>query len=241
MREIILQSWANSNMAGDAWRWEVYAVFNAGYWSVRGRQVDEITGKVYRVAGAYRLKSARGIKAGIERVFGNESIYFEDVEIDWDEILAAFANEGASIDPNMASQLKAALVRAEKREQALLNPKPTPESRYRDSIDQWIGRSSWPRSNAWGACGITATLDNYRRKRGIAQYVDTYFKAHGRFPVGDHQVNVTLEDERHLVSSSNGFARHIRAPGEIRLPVCFPDEEQKHDGFHQPVSRGLFE
>ena len=90
MREIILQSWANSNMAGDAWRWEVYAVFNAGYWSVRGRQIDEITGKVYRVAGAYRLKS-------------------------------------------------------------------------------------------------------------------------------------------------------IRAPGEIRLPVCFPDEEQKHDGFDQPVSPGLFE
>ena len=148
MREIILQSWTNSNMAGDHWRWEVCAVFNAGRWSVRGRQIDEITGKVYRVAGAYRLKSARGIKAGIERVFRNEPIHFEDVEIDWEQILAVFAKEGASIDPNMASQLKAALVRAEKREQALLNPKPTPESRHRDAIDQWIGRSSWPRSTA---------------------------------------------------------------------------------------------
>ena len=225
MREIILQSWTNSNMAGDHWRWEVCAVFNAGRWSVRGRQIDEITGKVYRVAGAYRLKSARGIKAGIERVFRNEPIHFEDVEIDWEQILAVFAKEGASIDPNMASQLKAALVRAEKREQALLNPKPTPESRHRDAIDQWIGRSSWPRSTAWGAGGITAALDNHRRKRGIAQYVDTYFKAHGRFPVGDHQVNVTLEDERHLVSSSNGFARLIRAPGKVSLPVSFPADE----------------
>jgi len=225
MREIMLQSWTNSNMAGDAWRWEVYAVFNGSLWSIRGRQVDEITEKVYRVAGAYRLKSARGIKAGIERVFRNEPIYFEDVEIDWDEILAAFANEGASINPNMASQLKAALVRAEEREQALLNPKPTPESRYRDSIDQWIERSSWPRSTAWGLCGITAALDNRRRKRGIAQYVDTYFKANDRFPVGDHQVNVTLEDKRHLVSNNDGFARHIMAPGEISLPVCFPAEE----------------
>ncbi len=122
MHEIMLQSWTNSNMAGDQWRWEVCAVFNAGYWSVRDRQVDEITDKVIRVAGAYRLKSARGIKAG------------------------------------------------------------------------------------------------------IVQCVDTYFKAHGRFPVGDHQVDVTLEDERHLVSSTDGFARHIRAPGEISLPVSFPDE-----------------
>jgi len=225
MREIILQSWTNSNMAGDVWRWEVCAVFNAGYWSIRGRQVDEITEKMYRVPGAYRLKSARGIKAGIERVFRNEPIYFEDVEIDWDEILAAFANEGAGIDPNMASQLKAALARAEKREQALLNPKPTPESRYRDAIDQWIGRSSWPRSTAWGACGITAALDNRRRIRGIAQYVDTYFKAHGWFPVGNHQVDVILEDKCHLVSNNDGFARYIQAPGRINLPVSFPAEE----------------
>jgi len=126
----------------------------------------------------------------------------------------------------MASQLRAALVRAEKREQALLNPKPTPESRRRDAIDQWIARSSWPPSTAWGAGGITAALDNHHRhKRGIAQYVDTYFKAHGRFPVGDHQVNVTLEDERHLVSNSDGFARYIRAPGKVSLVVSFPAEE----------------
>jgi hypothetical protein len=224
MREIILQSWANSNMAGDAWRWEVYAVFNAGYWSVRGRQVDEITGKVYRVAGAYRLKSARGIKAGIERVFGNESIYFEDVEIDWDEILAAFANEGASIDPNMASQLKAALVRAEKREQALLNPKPTPESRHRDAIDQWIGRSSWPPSTAWGAGGMARGYDNSRRRRGIFQYVDTYFKTHGRFPVGDHHIDVILEDHAPLISNHDGSARAPQAPCRVNLPVSFPAE-----------------
>jgi len=94
------------------------------------------------VAGAYRLKSAKRIKAGTERVFRNETIYFEDVEIDWEEILTAFAKESANIDPNLASQLKAALKRAEKREYALLNPKPNPESVTRMQSISGLGSNS---------------------------------------------------------------------------------------------------
>ena len=69
-------------MAGGEWNGDVCSLFNAGYWSIRGRQIDEITSNVHRVAGAYRLKSAMGIKAGVEAVFENEPIYFENDEID---------------------------------------------------------------------------------------------------------------------------------------------------------------
>ncbi len=41
MREIMLQNWTNSNMAGEECRRELYPMFNAGYCSIRGRQVNK--------------------------------------------------------------------------------------------------------------------------------------------------------------------------------------------------------
>jgi hypothetical protein len=220
MTEIVLQEWSNSNMAGDEWRWEVNAVSKGEHWSIRARQVDEITGKVYRVAGTYRLKSARGIKAGIERVFENDRIYSEDVDIDWEDIVAAFAK----VDSAMAAALKVELERAAQREEELLNPKETAESRYRDSIDQWIDRTNWPPSNATGAGGIGRAVQNHRRKRAIFQYVDAYFKEHGCFPTGEHDIDVVLEDLSQSVPSSDGIGRAIKASGRIALSVVFPTD-----------------
>lgn len=218
MTEIVLQEWSNSNMAGDEWRWEVYAVSKGNIWSTRARQVDEITGKVYRVAGSYRLKSARGIKAGIERVFENDQIYAEDVEIDWEDIIAAFAK----VDLAMAAALKVELERAAQREEALLNPEETPESRYRDSIDEWIKRTDWPPSYATGAGGMTRAVQNHRRKRAIFQYVDAYFKKHGYFPTGGHDIDIVLEDVSDSIPSADGIGRAILASGRIELSVVFP-------------------
>lgn len=222
MTEIVLQDWSNSNMPGDEWRWEVYAVSKGGLWSIRARQIDEVTDKVYRVAGSYRLKSARGIKAGIERVFEHDQIYAEDVEIDWEDIVAAFAK----VNLAMATALKVELERAAQREEALLNPKETPESRYKDSIDQWISRTSWPPSNLTGAGGIGRAVQNHRRKRAIFQYVDIYFKQHGCFPTGAHNIDVVLEDVSHSVPSSDGIDRAIKASGRIALSVVFPTGAQ---------------
>ena len=220
MTEIVLQEWSNSNMPGDEWRWEVYAVSKGNLWSIRARQIDEITGKVYRVAGTYRLKSARGIKAGIERVFENDQIYCEDVEIDWEDIVAAFAK----VDSAIATALKVELERAAQREEALLNPKETPESRYKDSIDQWIDRTNWPPSNLTGAGGIPRAVQNYRRRRAMFQYVDEYFKQHGCFPTGEHDIDVVLEDLTQSVPGADGILKAMKAPGRIALSVVFPTD-----------------
>ena len=218
MTKIVLQEWSNLNMSGDQWRWEVYAVLKSDLWSIRARQVDDITGKVYRVAGTYRLKSARGIKAGIERVFENDQIYSEDIEIDWDDIVTALAQ----VDSVMAAALKVELERAALKEEALLNPKETPESRYKDSIDQWISQTNWPQSYAPGAGGLVRAVQNYRRQRAIFQYIDAYFKEHGCFPTGGHNIDVELEDASQSVPTSNGIGQKIMASGRIELSVVFP-------------------
>ena len=72
MTEIILQTWSDLNMAGYEWRREVYATSNGTHWSIKARQIDENTGQAYRVRGVYRLKSARGVVAGLDRVFRND-------------------------------------------------------------------------------------------------------------------------------------------------------------------------
>jgi|GEM_PF-6373425 len=100
MTEVLLQTWFDSNMAGDEWRWEVYATSNGTHWSIKARQVDENTGQVYRVRGAYRLKSARGIVAGLDRVFHNDML--GDVGIVWDCIVWGFRQ----VDLKMASAIE---------------------------------------------------------------------------------------------------------------------------------------
>ena len=223
MKEAVLQSWSGCNMAGDEWRWEVFAVHSSGAnWSIRARQIDEITGKVYRIRGSYGLKSARGVKSAIERIFHTDSIFYENIEADWDVILKAIKG----MDPPMALALKKILNAEKKREEEALNPKETPESRYKDSIDQWLSKSSWPSSNATGACGLVRTVQNLRLRRAIAQYIDVYFKRYSRFPIGSHHVDVELEDLRHQMLSSDGIGRAIKAPGRIAISVEFPSVAQ---------------
>lgn len=223
MKETILQSWFGYNMAGDEWRWEVFAVHSSGAnWSIRARQIDEITGKVYRIRGSYGLKSARGVKSAIERLFRTDSIFYENIEADWDVILKAIKG----MDPTMALALKKILKAEKKREEEALNPKETPESRYKDSIDQWLSKSSWPSSNAIGACGLLRTVQNLRLRRAVALYVDVYFKRYGCFPVGSHHVDVVLEDLRHQMSSADGIGMAIKAPGRIEIAVKFPTDAQ---------------
>ena len=223
MKGTILQSWSGFNMAGDEWRWEVFAVLSGGAnWSIRARQIDEITGKVYRIRGSYRLKSARGVKSAIERIFRNDSIFYENIEVEWDVILKAIKG----MDPQMALALKKILKAEKKREEEALNPKETPESRYKDSIDQWLSKSSWPSSNATGACGLLRAVQNHRLRRAVAQYIDVYFKRYGCFPIGPHHVDVVLEDLRHQMLSTDGIGREIKAPGRIAISVEFPSVAQ---------------
>lgn len=223
IKETILQSWSGCNMAGDEWRWEVFAVLSSGEnWSIRARQIDEITGKVYRIRGSYGLKSARGVKSAIERIFLNDAIFYESIEVDWDVILKSIRG----MDPQMAVALKKTLNAEKKREEEVLNPKETPESRYKDSIDQWLSKSSWPSSNATGACGMLRAVQNHRLRRAVAQYIDVYFKRYGCFPIGPHHVDVVLEDLRHQMLSTDGIGREIKAPGRIAISVEFPSVAQ---------------
>lgn len=120
MTEIILQTWFDSNMAGDEWRWEVYATSNGTHWSIKARQIDENMGEVFRVRGAYRLKSAQGVVAGLERIFSNDLL--GDVGIVWDFIVWAFMQ----VNPTMAFAIEDELERADLRESTQLNLKKHP-------------------------------------------------------------------------------------------------------------------
>lgn len=218
MIEIILQTWSDSNMAGYEWRWEVYATSNGTHWSIKARQIDEITGKVYRVRGTYQLKSARGVVAGLYRVFGNEML--SDAGIDWEDVVWAFRQA----DPSMASAIEDELKREDLREQARLNPKPTPESRRRDLINQWIHQSNYPKSDSPSANGMVRVVINGRRHRAVFKYVETYFDEHGCFPTGEHHVDVVLEDLSQSVRPGDGLRRKILEGGRIELNVVFPTD-----------------
>lgn len=213
MTEIVLQQWSNSNMAGDEWRWEVYAMSKGNLWSIRARQVDEITGKVYRVAGTYRLKSARGIRTAIERIFCNDSIAYEEVEIDWGAIAFSLRLK----NPAMADALEIELDSVKRREQMLSNPKETAESRRSALINDWIRRADWCRSRE-------SLVHKHRRKRALFQYIDTYFKEQGCFPEGQHDVDVVLESSEGSAHSSCAQTRAIWASGRVELSVVFPTE-----------------
>ena len=218
--EVLLQQWTRSNIAGDEWRWEVYATLEADEWSINARQIDEITGQVYRIEDRSRLKSARGIRARIERVFQNEHIHFDDVQIDWDGIVESVGKVSAA----MAAALRAELERAEQLEQELLNPKQTAAGRYQATIDQWISQTTWPLSDAQGAGGIPRAVENHRRTRAMVQYVDAYFKEHASFPTGNHHIDILLEDLRHSVPGADGILKAMKAPGRIVLRVVFPTD-----------------
>lgn len=213
MTKIVLQQWSNSNMAGDEWRWEVYAVSNGNLWSIRARQVDEITGRVYRVAGTYRLKSAWGIRTAIERIFCNDSIAYEEVEIDWGAIVFSLRPQ----NPAMADALEIELDREERREQMLSNPKETAESRRSALINHWIRRADWCRSRE-------SVVQKHRRMRALFQYIDTYFKEQGCFPEGQHDVDVVLESSESSAHNSCAQTRAIRSAGRVELSVVFPTE-----------------
>lgn len=218
MIEIILQTWSDSNMAGDEWRWEVYATSNGPHWSIKARQIDEITGKIYRVRGAYRLKTAQGVVDGLDRIFSNDLL--GDVGIVWDCIVWAFRQ----VSPSMACAIEDELEEADLAEQARLNPKPTPESRRRDLINQWIHQSNYPKSDSPSSNGMLRVVINGRRHRAIFKYVETYFDEHGCFPTGEHHVDVVLEDLSQSVRPGDGLRRNILEGARSELNVVFPTD-----------------
>lgn len=179
MKSVILQSWRGSNMAGDEWVWSILATQRADHsWSLGASQVDQLTGKTYRLKGVYRLRSGIQFKEAIEQIFRHEE--FSEIDIDWETIIKVLTKAD--------KQLGAAIAQVLTDEEAEENAEPTPEQQlYIDAVSL-VARSKWPRSNLRGAGGMGYAMQNAKLSRPIVTYALEYHAKHKEFPIGSHAV-----------------------------------------------------
>jgi hypothetical protein len=85
MKKITLMAWSDSNFAGNEWTWLIsLTVRKDGTYSVGAMQTDS-EGLAYRVPAIYPLRNVQQVKAAIEQLFLDDSLY--GVDIDWQGII----------------------------------------------------------------------------------------------------------------------------------------------------------
>lgn len=179
MNTLILQSWHDSNMAGDEWVWSILASQRADQtWSLAARQIDQLTGKSHRLKGIYRLRSGFQFKEAIERMFRHEEL--SEIDIDWEGIVKAIT---------MADKLLgAAIAQAIADDQAEYDSEPSDEANLYSAAHSLVARSQWPRSKFRGGGGVGYAMQNTQLSRPIVTYALAYHAKHNEFPVGAHTV-----------------------------------------------------
>ena len=178
MEKLVLQSWSDSNMAGDGWTWFItLTIRKDGAYSVGATQtaVDEPT---YRLPSIYPLRRGRQVREAIEQIFTHDALSGND-EIDWDAIHAVLSQHA----PKLALEIKATFaedIRLEEEQERIsvdkdLNEKP---------ITDWVNLATWERSKF--SHFIAPPRDNYQRSRAVFSYAQNYYTEQGRFPRGEH-------------------------------------------------------
>lgn len=179
MNSLILQSWRDSNMAGDEWVWSIVAKQRSDKsWSIGAQQFDQQTGKSYRLKGVYRLRSGLQIKEALEKMFCYEE--FSRIDIDWEGILKAIKKED--------KPLGEAIAQAIADDQAEYDSEPSDEANLYSAAHSLVARSQWPRSKSRGGGGVGYAMQNAQLSRPIVAYALAYHAKHNEFPVGPHTV-----------------------------------------------------
>lgn len=179
MKSVILQCWSGANMAGDEWVWSIVANQRADQtWSIGARQVDQLTGKSYRLKGVYRLRTALQIKEAIERMFSHE--VFSEIDPNWEGITKSLSTAD--------NRLGAGLAKAVADEETEENAEPSEEVKHYMAAVGLVARSQWPRSTSRGCGGMGYAMQNAKLSKPIVQYALAYYATHKKFPIGRHAV-----------------------------------------------------
>ena len=185
MKKLALKSWSDSNMAGDDWTWFItLTIRKDGTFSVGATQTS-VDAPTYKLPSIYPLRNGRQVRQALEKIFAHDA-FLGGEEINWNEIDRVLSQHA----PKLAAEIKETFaedIRLEEEQQTISAEKSLKEM----PINDWVNQANWERSKF--SHHIGQQMDNYRRRKNVFNYVQSYFSKHDRFPTGTH---VLSEDHK---------------------------------------------
>lgn len=180
MKQIVLMSWSDSNIAGDYWKWTItLTVRKNGSYSIGAVKECEDSPR-YRLPSIYPLSGGRQVRAAIESLFVDDSLCNE--EINWDQIINAVSAHEPTLGVEIQKSFLIDILEQGKEEREF------EENKSREkTIDNWVNKAKWSTSDF--SHYLAKGMENHKRRQAVFKFVNDYYSKNNRFPTGEYMLS----------------------------------------------------